>query len=266
MSLPPHALISGGSSGIGLAVARRLAASGWRLSLLARRAEVLEQAADGLRALGAAAVHCHAVDVADRLKVSAAVVCALDQCGAPDLVLTCAGMARPDYFEALADADFEQAMAVNYFGTLHVLRAVLPAMRAQRAGHVVLLSSGAGLIGVYGYAAYAPTKFAVRGLAEVLRAELQGDGVGVSVVHPPDTDTPQLAAENLTKPAQTRAIAGAAQVMSADAVAAAILDGVRRNRFVITPGLAMSALAVLHSLLGPVLRWHFDRVAAQAGR
>ncbi len=259
-----HALISGGSSGIGLAVARRLAADGWNLSLLARRAKVLEQAAIELRRLGAAAVHCHAVDVADRAAVNAAVARALAASGTPELVLTSAGIARPDYFSALADADFEQAMAINYFGTLHVLRAVLPALRARRAGHVVLVSSGAGLIGVYGYAAYAPTKFAVRGLAEVLRAELRGDGVGVSVVHPPDTDTPQLAAENLTKPVETRAIAGTAQVMSADVVAAAILDGVRRNRFVIAPGLAMGALAVLHSLLGPFLRRHFDRVAARA--
>ena len=259
-----HALITGGSSGIGLALARRLAHQGWQLTILARRAPQLEAVAAELRSFGATRVHCLAVDVADRAAVAHAVAQALEIGGAPDLVVTSAGIARPDYFEALADSDFEQAMAINYFGTLNVLRAVLPALRARRQGHVVLVSSGAGLIGIYGYAAYAPTKFAVRGLAEVLRAELRADGVGVSVVHPPDTDTPQLAAENLTKPAETRAIAGTAEVMSADAVAAAILDGVRRNRFVIAPGLAMRALALLHSLLGPLLRRHFDRVAARA--
>jgi 3-dehydrosphinganine reductase len=259
---PGHALITGGSSGIGLAVAKRLAAAGWHLTLIARRPELLEQAAAGLRELGAGDVRHHAVDVSDRPAVADAMARVLTDSGAPDLVLTSAGIARPDHFDALADADFEQAMAINYFGTLHVLRALLPAMRARRKGHVVLMSSGAGLVGIYGYAAYAPTKFAVRGLAEVLRAELRDHGIGVSVVHPPDTDTPQLAAENLTKPAQTRAIAGTTEVMSADAVADAILAGVRRGRFVIAPGLAMGALSLLHSLLGPILRRHFDRLAA----
>lgn len=261
-----HALISGGSSGIGLALARRLARDGWSLSLLARRSDLLEQAAAELRGLGASEVQCLPVDVADRGAARAAVERALNESGAPELVLTSAGVAHPDYFANLADEDFEQAMAVNYFGTLHVLRAVLPAMRARRSGQVVLVSSGAGLIGIFGYAAYAPSKFAVRGLAEVLRAELKGDGVGVSVVFPPDTDTPQLAAENRTKPPETRAIAGAAEVMSADAVAAAILTGVKRGRFVIAPGLAMAALARLHSLLAPLLNRQFDRVAARAGR
>lgn len=266
MSPSGHALISGGSSGIGLAVACRLAQAGWRLSLIARRPEPLEQAAARLRELGAAEVRHYAVDVADRAVLADAIAQALAQGGAPDLVLASAGIARPDYFELLADADFEQAMAINYFGTLNLLRAVLPAMRARRSGHVVLMSSGAGLVGIYGYAAYAPSKFAVRGLAEVLRAELREHGIGVSVVHPPDTDTPQLAAENLTKPAETRAIAGAAQVMSADAVARAILGGVRRRRFVIAPGPAMRALSLLHSVLGPLLRWHFDRLAANTGK
>lgn len=259
-----HALISGGSSGIGLAVARRLARQGWRLTLLARRPDVLAQAAAELHEQGAAAVLPLAVDVADAAACHAAVAQALAQGGAPDLTLTCAGIARPDYFEALTDADFHEAMAVNYFGTLHVLRAVLPALRARRSGHVALMSSGAGLTGIFGYAAYAPSKFAVRGLAEVLRAELKADGVGVSVVFPPDTDTPQLAQENLTKPAETRAIAGAARVMSADAVAAAILRGVERRRFVIAPGPEMGLLAPLHSLIAPLLRWQFDRAARRA--
>jgi 3-dehydrosphinganine reductase len=262
VSPPGHALITGGSSGIGLAVACRLAEANWRLSLIARRPVPLEQAAARLRELGAGEVRHHAVDVADREALADAIAQVVSNSGTPDLVLTSAGIARPDYFEALADLDFEQAMAINYFGTLNVLRAVLPAMRARRSGHVVLMSSGAGLIGIYGYAAYAPTKFAVRGLAEVLRAELREHGIGVSVVHPPDTDTPQLAAENLTKPAETRAIAGTAQVMSADAVAQAILTGVRRGRFVIAPGLAMRALSLLHSVLGPLLRRHFDHLAA----
>ena len=75
-----------------------------------------------------------------------------------------------------------------------------------------MISSGAALVGVYGYSAYSPSKYAVRGLAEVLRGEFKPDSVNVSIVYPPDTDTPQLAQENKTNPAETFAISGNAQM------------------------------------------------------
>ena len=72
------------------------------------------------------------------------------------------------------------------------MRAALPAMQRARGGRIVMIASGAALIGVYGYSSYAPAKFAARGLAETLRSELAPEGIGVSVVYPPDRDTPQL--------------------------------------------------------------------------
>jgi 3-dehydrosphinganine reductase len=261
-----HALISGGSSGIGFALARQLTEQGWRLSLLARGAERLAMAAEQLRAAGALSVTCQAVDVKDEAATALAVQAAMAVEGVPDLVVTSAGIARPGYFEELASTDFEEAMAVNYFGTLHVLRAVLPTQRARGSGHVVLVSSGAGLTGIFGYAAYAPSKFAVRGLAEVLRNELMRDGVNVSVVFPPDTDTPQLAAENLTKPAETFAIAGNARLMTADEVAKTILRGIERKAFSITPGLEMSLLARWGSVIAPILHRYFDHVVAKSNQ
>ncbi|HEY5789315.1 MAG TPA: SDR family oxidoreductase [Gammaproteobacteria bacterium] len=259
-----HALISGGSSGIGLALAQRLAHDGWSLSLLARDPGRLATAREALLAAGAARCETHAVDVADAAAAHAAVAAATAALGTPDRVILSAGLALPQYFERLEQDDFRRLMQVNYFGTLHVIRAALPAMRERKRGHLVLVSSGAGLVGLYGYAAYSPTKFAVRGLAEVLRAELRADGIGVSVVFPPDTDTPQLAAEERTKPAETRAIAGAAKVWSADAVARVTLRGVERGRFYITPGWEMTALGALHSLLRVPLQYWFDRLARRA--
>jgi len=266
MSARRHALITGGSSGIGMAAARRLIRQGWRVSLLARDIGRLQAAAAELRAFpGAAdAVEVFAADVADPQACSESIGAAIVSSGAPQLVLACAGVARPGYFESIPLADFERAMAVNYFGALHTVRAALPSMKARGAGHIGFVSSGAGLIGIFGYSAYAPSKFAVRGLAEVLRAELAPSGIRVSVVYPPDTETPQLAEENRTKPAETRAITAGGGLHSADAVARVMLEGMARGRFVIAPGIAMRLLAAWHSVFAPLLHRHFDRAARRA--
>ena len=264
-----HALITGGSSGIGLAVAARLASDRWNLTLIARRAEGLAAArAMLIESRGATdqQILVKAADVADMDALTAAVEAAIDRHGAPDLVVTSAGVARPGHFDTLPLEVFRTAMDVNYFGTVHTLKAVLPAMRARGRGCVAMVSSGAGLVGLFGYGAYAPSKFAVRGLAESVRAELARDGIGVSIVYPPDTDTPQLVEENRYKPPETKRITGQARTWTADDVARVILDGVRRNRFVITPGWEMWALARLHSVIGAMLRWRFDRLAAAANR
>jgi 3-dehydrosphinganine reductase len=173
-------------------------------------------------------------------------------------------VARPGYFAEVPVAVFERTMAVNYFGTLYAVKALVPAMRARGRGAVVLISSGAGLHGFFGYTPYAPSKFAVRGLAEALRAELCDTGVHVMIVYPPDTDTPQLAEENLTKPVETKALTAGGGLWTAEAVARATLAGLARRRFAVTPGWPLTALAWGHSVLAPVLRWSFDRTARSA--
>ena len=127
-----------------------------------------------------------------------------------------------------------------------------------------MISSGAGLVGLFGYTPYSPSKFALRGLAESLRGELKQMGIQVAIAYPPDTDTPQLAAENLTKPPETKLITETAQMWTAERVAKAILRGIQRQQFVITPGLEMQLLYRFHSLLAPVLQWYFDRLVARA--
>lgn len=265
-----HAVISGGSSGIGLALARRLAAAGWDLTILARNAERLAIARDTLEAACGGhdqRVMIQAVDVVDSVSVERAAQAAIEALGPPVLVVASAGIVVPSRFEDLSLVEFRRSMEVNYFGTLHLVRAALPAMRTQRRGRIVMIASGAALIGLYGYTAYAPSKFAIRGLAEALRSELAPEGIGVSVVYPPDTDTPQLSEERRLRPEATSRIAAAAGVRTADEVADAILHGIRRNRFAITVGWELSALAVLHSLLGPLLhRYCFDRLIARSHR
>ena len=89
------------------------------------------------------------------------------------------------------------------------------------------------------------------------------DRIQISIVYPPDTDTPQLAAENEIKPPETARITGNAQVLSAEAVATAVLKGIRKRRFQITPGWEMTTLALLHSLIGPLLQRYFDGLVAK---
>jgi 3-dehydrosphinganine reductase len=261
-------LITGGSSGIGLALARQCAAAGARVSLIARDPVKLAaaQAAVSAVAGGEGQVFTASADVSVEREALEALAAAERMHGPVDILITSAGMARPGYFEEVPVAVFERTMAVNYFGTLYLLKAVVPTMRQRARGTVVLISSGAGLFGFFGYTPYAPSKFALRGLAEALRAELQGTGVHVAIVYPPDTETPQLAEENRTKPVETKAITAGGGVWSADDVARVTLQGLARRRFAITPGLPITALAWVHSILAPVLHWSFDRTARRARR
>jgi len=264
----PHAVISGGSSGIGLALARRLCSEGWSLSLLASRRQRLERAQHELEALRcdpAQRILVFVADVSDPEQTNEAAQAAQAELGAPRLLVCSAGIAVPGHFGSLPVEIHRRTMDVDYFGTLYLVRALAPGMQAAGQGRIVLIASGAGLVGVFGYSAYSPAKFAVRGLGEVLRAELRPHGVGVSVVYPPDTDTPQLHEENKVKPIETFAISGNARVWSADEVANCVLKGVRRGRFSITPGWELTLLARFNCLIQPLLHrvfdWQTDRAA-----
>jgi len=113
-------------------------------------------------------------------------------------------------------------------------------------------ASIAGLIGIFGYTDYSAAKFGLVGFSEALRCELKAYDIAVSVLCPPDTDTPGLLAENETKPEETRAIAAGAKIMSPDAVAEALIRGMARRSFLIIPGVE-GRLGVLAKRLFPGL-------------
>ncbi|MFD5428814.1 SDR family oxidoreductase [Streptomyces sp. NPDC127084] len=254
-----HAIITGGSSGIGLATAHLLVSRGAAVSLVARGRERLEAAAAELRSSGGT-VAFRTADVCDKAAVETAFTDLERELGKPcDVLVTSAGVARPGNFLDLPDEVFHEMMTVDYFGTLHCMRAVLPGMTQRRRGSVVAVSSAAGLMGIFGYGAYGPAKFAVRGLMESLRAEMAPYGVHVGVVFPPDVNTPQLVEENRWKPEETRAIAGTIRPLSPEQVAAAIVAGMERRRFVICPDIGTRVLARWGGVLAPVLNAEFDR-------
>ncbi|MFN8037455.1 MAG: SDR family oxidoreductase [Acidimicrobiia bacterium] len=255
-----HVVVTGGSSGIGLETARLAAGRGAAVSLVARDPGRLEAAAASIAASApGAAIGTASIDVTDSAAVRAGFAALARERGPADVLVTAAGLAHPGYFEQLDDAVFRDQMEVDYFGTLHAIRAVVPSMLERRRGHLVLVSSTAGLVGVFGYSAYIPTKYAVRGLAETLRRELKPRGIVVSCVYPPDTDTPGFAAENEIKPAETTAISAAIAPRPAADVATAIVRGVERDRRVITVDVQTALLARAGGLLEPLVHRSMDR-------
>jgi 3-dehydrosphinganine reductase len=262
-----HVIITGGSSGIGKAIALQLASSSAQITLIARTLSQLEAAKTEISALpnhSRPEVFVLSADVAQVEQITTAIQTAIAQFGPPDLLITSAGIAHPGHFAALPLEVFERTMAINYFGTLYSIKAAFPAMLQQQKGHIVLISSGAGLIGLYGYTPYSPSKFALRGLAESLRGELKPVGIHVSIVYPPDTDTPQLEAENRTKPLATQRITATAKTWSATAVAKVVIQGIQRGSFAIAPGLEIGLLARFHSVIAPVIQWYCDCWVAQS--
>ncbi|HXQ24433.1 MAG TPA: SDR family oxidoreductase [Candidatus Acidoferrales bacterium] len=257
--------VVGGSLGIGLAVAERVAALGADVVVLARRREPLEQAAAAVRAACRRpnqSVFWRQLDVADHEQVAATMNALVAEHGAPDVLINCAGRAYPRRFEDVTYDQFAETMLVNLHGCWNTVQALLPHMKARKRGYIVNTSSLAGLIGVFGYTDYCASKFALVGFSEALRGELKPHGITVSVLCPPDTDTPGLASENLTKPEETRAIAASAKVLSATAVADALLRGMARRRFLIIPGFD-SRLGVLAKRFVPgVVHWVMDRTVA----
>lgn len=253
-----HAVITGGSSGIGLATAARLAARGATVSLIARDPNRLAAAAQTLRAAGAT-VRTATADVADQAGITGALREMTDQAGPCDVLVTSAGQARPGHFLQLDDEVFRRMIEVDYFGTLHPIRAVAPAMVERGRGSIMAICSAAGLLGVYGYTAYSPAKFAVRGLLQALRDELRPHGVHVGCVFPPDVDTPQLAEENQWKPAETAAIGGSIKPLTAQRVARVTVRAIERERFAVYPDTATALLAGFGPIAAPILRRLVDR-------
>jgi 3-dehydrosphinganine reductase len=243
-----HALVTGGSSGIGLATAELLARRGADVTIVARSVDRLEAACEAValsRSDVSQTVRWVAADVSAPEGAASAVAKATEDGARPiDVLVNCAGVIVPGYFESMPVEAFEECMD-SWRGCVHMSRAVAPSMIERRGGHIVNVSSVAGFMGIFGYTAYSSAKYAVMGFSEALRSEMRPHGVLVSVVCPPDTDTPGLQFEKGLRPAETDKVAGNIAPVAPSVVAEAIVRGVERRRYLIVPGVLSKFYRVL---------------------
>ena len=233
-------VISGGSSGIGLDLAKAYAQQGANLVLLARNQQRLDQAVKDCQQLSQSPsqkILAYSVDVSDQIKLDECVASIKEQVNVPDILILSAGIVASEHFLEQSDQGFDDIYQINVLGSRAVARAFLPDMVARGKGQLCFVGSLGGLISTYGYSAYSASKFAVVGMAGALRQELDASGVGVSVLCPPEVDTPMVANEAHNILPQTRFIKDVGGTLNVATVTKSALKGIQKNQFMIVPGI-----------------------------
>jgi short-subunit dehydrogenase len=238
-------VVTGASRGIGRAVATAAAQQGARLGLVARSREELEALAAELGGDAEVAV----ADVADGAGLRRALADLEARLGRIDVLVANAGIGQYGPFVDVPPEEIDRVVQVNVLGVLHAIQAVVPGMIERRRGHVVVVSSIAGRIGVPFEAVYSASKFAVTGLVEALAVELEPYGIGVSMVNPGPVDTEFFRARG-----HEYAKERPRKVPADDVVRAvlAVIDGDKLERHV--PRSLGGAVVVRHLVPG-LLRW-----------
>ena len=245
------AIVTGGSMGIGKAIAEQLAERGAHIFLIARREEPLKNALSELRAKTTDTSQrfgFFSADVSDSSAVEEAVKAAEMECGPPVVLINSAGFPRAGYIERLPISDMEDEINVNYLGTVYTVKQVIKGMMERREGWILNISSLAGLKGIFGYAGYSGSKFAVIGFSEALRSELRPHGVKVSVLCPPDVETERVKNDTRKKPLEMMKISEGAKRMQPDDVARAAINGMVKGSFMIIPGVSGKLLYIANRI------------------
>ena len=177
-----------------------------------------------------------------------------DDVGTVDVLVNCAGTSIAGSFDALDIDSFENMLKTNVLGSIYPTRALLPGMKEKSAkgGRIVFVASQVAQVAIYGYTAYAASKWALRGLAEALQMEVKPYGIMVSICYPPDTETPGYEAEMLTKPDITKRLSESGDVFSSDDVADDIVTYSAKGYFGISTGFDGWLLKQLHPGMSPI--------------
>ena len=252
------AVITGASSGIGLACAEALARAGVAVVLGARRADRLEQAAASLRAAGGRA-EAVTMDVTVEAEVTRLVEHARSTFGRLDVAICNAGFGYYGTVEDTPPEIMRRMMDVNFLGTYYTARAALPGFREQGRGHLIFISSIVGRRGIPLMSGYSATKAAQAGFAESLRSEFVGTNIHVSAVYPVSTETEFRFAMQRD---YGYTVSGLGPKQSVSAVAAAVVRCLEHPRAEVYPHKASRALAVLNAV-APAFT---DRLVRRYGR
>ncbi|KAG9302232.1 hypothetical protein G9A89_008722 [Geosiphon pyriformis] len=238
-----HAYITGGSLGLGRAIGVLLAKKGASVTIVARDRTNLNEALEEIKAARVneqQIFHAISADVT----IQADSINALDEASSkhngqvPDFIIACAGSSTPGIFIDQPVSDFENGMKLNYFGTLYTVHEGAKRMAYQGVkGKIILISSVLGFVGFIGYSQYAPTKYAIRGLADCLRNELLLYDIGVHCYFPGTIMTPGFENENKTKPKITRIIEGEDDGSTPEQCAKALYKGLEKDNYCITSDL-----------------------------
>jgi NAD(P)-dependent dehydrogenase (short-subunit alcohol dehydrogenase family) len=233
-------LITGAASGIGRATALASAARGAELFLTDIDAEGLERVAEEARGLGGTVGYVCAADIADHGSIVAMAEEVHTAHGSMDVVMNIAGVSTWGSIERLRHSDWQKMVDVNLMGPIGVLESFVPPMiEAGRGGHVVNVSSAAGLFGLPWHAAYSASKFGLRGVSEVLRFDLRRHGIGVSLICPGAVKTPLVASVDIVgvdreSPAIRRLVERfEKRAASPEHVAEKIVEGIEKNRYMV---------------------------------
>ncbi len=243
-------IITGASSGIGAALARRYAAAGATLGLIARRRSGLERLAEGL----AAPHEIYPLDVRDGAAVAAAARAFIARHGCPDIVIASAGISVGTAAGHAEDiAVFQEVLDINVMGTVKTFHPFIGCMRSRGSGALVGIASVAGYRGLPGAGAYSASKAAVISALESLRVELRASGVKVITICPGFVATPMTANNPYPMPF----------LMSADQAAGQIASLIAKGReFAVVPW----QMAVIARLMRLLPDWLYDRLAASRAR
>ncbi len=233
-------LITGAASGIGRATAEAAARDGAQLVLTDLHADALDDVVKRINTSGGEVVYHQAGDISDHQWVSTFARQVDAEVGVMDVVMNIAGVSAWGTVDNLEHRHWRTMVDVNLMGPIHVIESFVPQMiRRGAGGHLVNVSSAAGLLAFPWHAAYSASKFGVRGMSEVLRFDLRRHGIGVSLVCPGGVDTPlvdtvDIVGVDRTDPRVKAAVANFHKVaVSPEKAAQAILAGVRRNRFLV---------------------------------